>query len=104
MLSVTIGESQQRGNREHIAYRKSVRWAARKQFPGRHLGWRGGILYFLDTQDPVPNTVHIPKPGKKSIGLLGAEPGLKKKINAPNEIRQKKKKGFFRFRCRKKVQ
>jgi hypothetical protein len=41
---------------------------------GRACEWIGGILHFKDTQTPVPDVPHVPKPGREALGMAGCRP------------------------------
>lgn len=64
-------EKKPNGQPPHVSLRKRLKSKAEAHNPGRPLGWRGGILYFLDMGDPVPNVQQVPKPDRRAIGWAG---------------------------------
>lgn len=52
-----------------IKKRKRLATKFQKQYPGRKLGWSGGILYLLDDEVPVPGAPTAAKPGREAVGL-----------------------------------
>jgi len=51
-----------------LARRKGLKKVAGRQYPGRPLGWVGGILYFLDTKLDVPGVESVTKSGQEVKG------------------------------------
>lgn len=58
----------------HSNIRKRLRKEA-ERVHGRNTRWIGGILHFSKTRTPVPDVPHVPKPGRRAVGIEGAEPG-----------------------------
>ena len=49
--------------------RRRFRAEARRIYPERQTAWIGGVLFFTDLFEKVPEVQSIPRPGRKAIGL-----------------------------------
>lgn len=56
-----------------LAKRKAEAKRVQRENPGVRIGWRGGVLYNLDTWEQA-SELRLPKPGKASLGREMAEP------------------------------
>jgi hypothetical protein len=68
---------QTRGNKPWVSARQSLSRKIKKQ-TGRPVRWVGGVLFFLDTNQPVQGAKHIPKPERPVIGLKALQPTTKR--------------------------
>ena len=74
-------ETGQKGS-SYLARRKRLARQARVQYPSRLIGWVGGVLYFLDSREPVSRVEHVSKDGGHAEGWAAGNPAPK-----PNEQR-----------------
>ncbi len=52
----------------YLARRKRLARKARTQYPTDRIGWVGGVLYFLETREPVPGVEKVGKDGGQAKG------------------------------------
>ncbi len=56
-----------------LALRKRLRKSVERRYPEKRLGWIGGVLFFLDTNEAVAGVATVLRSGQQKKGL-GANP------------------------------